>query len=145
MRLSKNLILVVVMVAAVAILISAGLQSSIGQNMSIEQALAARDQGNDSGFIQIESNVDLQSIEYDPQRPILKFKLMDKNQSISVMFKDVKPDNFDSGYPVIVEGRFDVEGVFQADKLLVKCPSKYEEEEVAPGAAPGANQEQSGK
>ncbi|GAB4261752.1 cytochrome c maturation protein CcmE [Thermincola ferriacetica] len=137
MKNKKALVVVGIAVIAVGLLISAGMQSAMGENMTVAQALAANSRGENPGFIQIESKVDNDTIKYDSTVPILKFELTDGKNRLPVVYRDVMPDNFESGYPVIVEGRFDEKGVLQADKLLVKCPSKYEEEKVAPGAAPG--------
>lgn len=137
MKDKKVIVVVLVAIMAVGLLISAGMSSSTGQNMTVGEAIASKGNGENPGFIQIEANVDPNSVKYDSKVPILEFSLQDGKDSLPVAFRDVKPDNFDSGYPVIVEGRFDEKGVLQADKLLVKCPSKYEEEEVGAGEAPG--------
>jgi cytochrome c-type biogenesis protein CcmE len=47
---------------------------------------------------------------------------------IPVRYKGVKPDMFQAGAAVIVEGRIGPDGVLQADNLMTRCPSKYEEE-----------------
>ena len=42
-------------------------------------------------------------------------------------YKGVKPGNFEDAISIVAIGHFD-EGAkqFEADKLLVKCPSKYQ-------------------
>ena len=56
--------------------------------------------------------------------------LQDESVSFTVEYRDVLPDTFnDSGaMPVdaVVEGRFDDNGVFQANSVLTKCGSRYE-------------------
>lgn len=55
-----------------------------------------------------------------------------ENESVTfpVEYRDVLPDTFnDSGQmpvDVVVEGRFDDKGVFQATTVLTKCGSRYE-------------------
>ena len=44
-----------------------------------------------------------------------------------VRYKGVKPDNFDEAYHVVAIGKYTGDA-FAADKLLIKCPSKYEAE-----------------
>jgi len=39
----------------------------------------------------------------------------------------VVPDMFKSGAEIVVEGKQDAAGVFQADVLMTKCASKYED------------------
>jgi len=100
----------------------------VGVYLTPEEALSKVKQDPDK-FIQMEGNVVATSVQYDSSKPLLVFDLTDgKNNTIKITFNDVKPDNFDSGYPVIVEGKFTGEKEFLAEKLKVKCPSKYEEE-----------------
>jgi cytochrome c-type biogenesis protein CcmE len=55
----------------------------------------------------------------------LTFALAGSETEIGVFYKGVVPDNFTEGKEVVVEGRLDGEGVFQADTLMTKCDSKY--------------------
>jgi cytochrome c-type biogenesis protein CcmE len=45
-----------------------------------------------------------------------------------VRYKGVKPDMFQTGVDVIVEGRIGHDGVLAASVLMTSCPSKYQEE-----------------
>jgi cytochrome c-type biogenesis protein CcmE len=112
---------------AMGYLIFNGMRQGVGQLLTIEEALAKNIKENVT-FIRMEGTVDYTTAFYDPLKPQLVFDLTDGSNKIPVIFEDVKPDNFDAGYPIIVEGRFLEDGRFRADKLLVKCPSKYEEE-----------------
>jgi cytochrome c-type biogenesis protein CcmE len=42
-----------------------------------------------------------------------------------VVYKGVRPGSFEDGVEVLVEGRYK-DGVFTAENVLTKCPSKYE-------------------
>ncbi|MBQ7515344.1 MAG: cytochrome c maturation protein CcmE [Schwartzia sp.] len=44
---------------------------------------------------------------------------------MTVRYKGVKPDQFDEAYHIVAVGNFR-DGAFFADRLLIKCPSKYE-------------------
>jgi cytochrome c-type biogenesis protein CcmE len=49
----------------------------------------------------------------------------------------IKPGNFEDAISVAATGRYNAEkDIFEAEQLLVKCPSKYQEQEQA--AMPGA-------
>lgn len=126
----KMSIAIGVVVLAMGLLFAQGFKASggVGLYLTLEEALKVSTQNSDN-FIQIENKVDNSTIKYDATKPELTFEMADdKNNRIKVTYLDVKPDNFDSGYPVIVEGRFTGKDTFKADKVLVKCPSKYEEE-----------------
>mgnify|MGYP000849573457 CR=1 FL=1 len=57
------------------------------------------------------------------------FVLKDKqNETMSVIYRGSKPLNFEHTSQVVAIGVYNSEKkVFEADRLLVKCPSKYEE------------------
>jgi cytochrome c-type biogenesis protein CcmE len=55
-----------------------------------------------------------------------KFTLLGEKQQVPVAYSGVIPDLFKAGGEVIVEGRLDSAGTFQADVLLTKCASKYQ-------------------
>jgi cytochrome c-type biogenesis protein CcmE len=44
-----------------------------------------------------------------------------------VIYNGVKPANLEEAEEIVVIGRY-TQGQFEADQLLVKCPSKYQAE-----------------
>jgi cytochrome c-type biogenesis protein CcmE len=67
---------------------------------------------------------------------ILKFLIKDPKGgegTIPVEYRGLKPDMFQAGRDVLIDGDF-VGGTIQAAKLQTQCPSKYEP--VVPGAMP---------
>lgn len=61
-----------------------------------------------------------------------KFKLSfsihhptDSSETLPVVYYGIKPDMFESGRDVLIDGDF-VEGTLIATTLLTQCPSKYE-------------------
>lgn len=123
-----RLIFVLIVIAgAMTLLIGSGLKNNTGSYLTIEEAMAVRDT-SDGKYIQMEGNLVDGSTEWNADRIELKFALTDGKNKINIIHNGVKPDNFDAGYPIIVEGRFDSDSVFVAENLKVKCPSKYEAE-----------------
>ena len=52
-------------------------------------------------------------------------------ETMRVAYRGVKPGNFEDAVSVVAIGRYDAgQRVMAADKLLVKCPSKYQGAEV---------------
>lgn len=51
----------------------------------------------------------------------------DQNNTLKVLYKHPRPSNFEQATGVVAIGRYEG-GVLQAESLLVKCPSKYEEQ-----------------
>src|SRR5262245_23689824 len=68
----------------------------------------------------------------------VSFAVTDGTLSIPVRYAKEVPDTFKEDGDVVVEGRLDGEGVFQAANLLAKCPSKYEGEGVRQGGGESA-------
>ena len=56
------------------------------------------------------------------------FKITDDYKDIKVRYKGIVPDLFKEGREVVVEGKVDPGGIFEATTLLTSCPSKYEPE-----------------
>lgn len=67
--------------------------------------------------------------QYDPAAERLRFTLVEEETGdrMDVVYRGLKPGNFDDAVSIVAIGRFDPsDGAFAADKLLVKCPSKYQ-------------------
>ena len=69
------------------------------------------------------------SVEQEAAGRILRFTISEGGQSLPVAYQGVVPDAFKVGNDVVVEGHLDSEDIFQANTILVKCPSKYVPEE----------------
>lgn len=72
--------------------------------------------------------------DYDPTEGTFSFFITDDTgDRMKVVYGGTKPGNFDQATSVVCIGQYTNE-VFHADKLLVKCPSKYQDELLQPGA-----------
>ncbi len=73
------------------------------------------------------------SMEYDPTVDADRFvfhMLDSEGVSNKVILQKPKPQDFERSEQIVLTGAMK-EGVFVADEILVKCPSKYKEEEIA--------------
>jgi cytochrome c-type biogenesis protein CcmE len=69
-----------------------------------------------------------ESVRTDIAAGVIRFQLKDSNgELLPVVYKGAKPGNFDSAPKVSVLGVYEGDA-FHAEKILVKCPSKYESE-----------------
>jgi cytochrome c-type biogenesis protein CcmE len=68
------------------------------------------------------------SVQWNPASSILKFSVKDTTTgtAMPVVFHGPKPDDFANDWPVVVTGSLKSGGSFQANQLLIKCPSKYQ-------------------
>ena len=89
--------------------------------------------GQQSAFadknVRVAGNVTAGTIER--QGSTLKFTMADEQNSLRVVYKGVVPDTFKAGIEAVVQGKLNSEGIFEANELLAKCPSKYEPVEAA--------------
>lgn len=81
--------------------------------------------------IRIGAMVEPNTTKWDEQAVRLEFKLTeDSRDLIPVVFNGVKPDMYREGQGVVVEGRLDGQGIFQANTLLVKHSEEYDVEKA---------------
>jgi cytochrome c-type biogenesis protein CcmE len=138
-------------VAAVVYLIASSTSAAAQYYLTVDelQADPSAARGRD---LKISGAVDGDSISYDPATLTLRFAIanvpgdLDKieeagglaavlHQAVSdpqatrlmVEYVGVKPDLLRHEAQAIVTGRLDDDGVFHADELLLKCPTRYEE------------------
>ena len=71
--------------------------------------------------------VESEHYQYNPDTNQFSFMMEDDSGSIMrVIYNNPKPANFEDAESVVVEGQMKGE-VFEAEYILVKCPSKYNE------------------
>ncbi len=121
----KFLIGGVIIVVVLGWLIVGNLEGASAQYLTVDEVLA---QGSSDRMVRVTGFVVGDSIEWDPERMILRFEIADEGGSLPAVYKGVRPDMFRDGAQAVVEGKYSSNGVFEASTLLLKCPSKYVEE-----------------
>ncbi len=138
-------------VAAIVYLIISSTQASAQYFFTVEEVLS---KGGSVGGreLRISGAVIGDSIQYDPQTLTLTFTVahvpgdnkdieaqgglatvlhaavIDSNRArLQVSYVGVKPDLLRNEAQAIMTGHMGEDGVFQAEELLLKCPTKYEE------------------
>jgi cytochrome c-type biogenesis protein CcmE len=79
--------------------------------------------------VQIAGALEKGSSAYDGASESLRFTLRDpaSAQTMRVRYRGLKPANFEDAISIVAIGRFDTAAQeLHAEKLLVKCPSKYQ-------------------
>jgi len=75
--------------------------------------------------VQVNGQITPGSVEQEPGSLILRFSISEDGESLPVVYHGVVPDTFKVGSDVVVEGHLNLAGIFQANTILTKCPSKY--------------------
>ena len=85
--------------------------------------------------VQVMGKVDFERVEYDTDNSRLKFAIYDAEATnaataprMEVVYYGVVPGNFDQATSVVLKGKPSEDGMFVAEQMLVKCPSKYQGE-----------------
>jgi cytochrome c-type biogenesis protein CcmE len=85
--------------------------------------------------VQVMGKIDFDVVKYDENEKRLSFAIYDPKaeqptgaQRLDIVYYGVVPGNFDQATSVVLKGKPDSTGVFVADQMLVKCPSKYQGE-----------------
>jgi cytochrome c-type biogenesis protein CcmE len=138
-------------VAAIIYLIVSSTQASAQYFLTVDELYSkgTEIQGRD---VRISGAVIGDSIQYDPQTLNLTFTVASipgdnkeieaqgglaavlhaavtdsSRQKLNVVYNGPKPDLLRNEAQAIITGKMETDGVFQADELLLKCPTKYEE------------------
>ncbi len=120
------------LIIALGLLIVNGLRSASQYYLTVSE-LKARAASLQGRPIRLSGIVDGGTIRYDPETLQIEFGLVDrvvdigKAQPLKVVYKGVKPDLLQNEAQAIVEGTLGPDGVFYAQNLLLKCPTRYEE------------------
>ncbi|NPV86643.1 MAG: cytochrome c maturation protein CcmE [Anaerolineae bacterium] len=148
---AKFMIAALVVLAAVVYLIVSSTRATAQYFLTVEE-LQARKSDLVGRSVRISGAVLGESIRYDSQDMLLRFtvvhipgrqKEIDAQGGLaavlhaavgdaglprlSVVYRGVKPDLLKNEAQAIISGRLEEDGVFYADELLLKCPSRYEE------------------
>lgn len=92
-------------------------------------ALQTGDESMLTRRIRVNGEVVAGSEEWIAEDLTLRFAIHDETgATLPIVFYGPRPDNFQRAASAIIEGELLADGSFQADTLLLKCPSRYEEE-----------------
>jgi cytochrome c-type biogenesis protein CcmE len=120
---------------AVIYLVSTSTTASAEYYMTIGQIRACTSCSTRS--IRVAGVVAQDSILKDAQAQTVHFTIKDTTQTMPVVYSGVVPDIFRAGTQVVVEGKLGADGVFHAQNLLAKCPSKFQS--ATPPASGGSS------
>ena len=125
LRNSRILIGALIIVAAITYLAITGFTKSTAYYVEVDGYLS-KASALASQVVRVAGTVKTGSIKWEPGSVWLKFTLAGQTGELPVVFKGIRPDNFEDGRTVVVEGKPGADGVFAAKKLIIQCPSKYE-------------------
>ncbi len=124
---------IVVIVFSLVYLVVSGFQKTAMYYFTVSE-LEAREADFVDMRIKLAGKVVPGSIQLDNRTHAVQFSIWEPVEGTgegysakrTVAYKGVVPDTFKDEADVILEGKTRADGVFQAETLLAKCPSKYE-------------------
>ena len=115
----KAILALVLLIAAVVVGVTS-FRKSVTPYISFTEARHA------SGLVQVNGVLADKNYVLKRDEQFLQFKLKDsKNEVLPVVYRGVIPGNFDQAVSIVAIGRYQQDH-FEAEQLLVKCPSKYQ-------------------
>jgi len=117
-----KIILAVVLLAAAAAVGVTSFKKTMTPYIGFAEARTA------SGLVQVNGKLADKDYVLKPQEQFLRFNLRDEQGTVMpVEYRGVIPGNFDQAVSVVAIGKYQGDH-FEAQQLLVKCPSKYQAE-----------------
>lgn len=130
----SHIIAIVVIAAAVGIIISS--TGEAGTYVTFDQAMDMVNNGDPSNIHvvgQLKKNKEGEIVGIHPSADKLSFSFImvdENNQEQRVYYGEPMPPDFMRSEQVVVIGSYTDADMFKAEKILLKCPSKYQEETV---------------
>ncbi|HEY8666764.1 MAG TPA: cytochrome c maturation protein CcmE [Tepidisphaeraceae bacterium] len=135
----KLAVAAVVLIGAVSYLAFAGAKQGLVNHLQVDQFTA--DVQYRTQRVRVCGTVGDQDFVSNPGGLTASFVMKGVTTQVPVTYHGVIPDLFSAGKEVVVEGKLDSAGVFQADVLMTKCASKYESHGKKPAGMGGSEGE----
>lgn len=129
----SHILILLVIAAAIGILISTAGDAStyVGFGEAYQMALAGnRKEIHVVGQLKKDTSGEIIGIK--PGRDLVSFSFImvdDNGKEQEVFYNQPMPQDFTKSEKVVVIGNYDGQ-IFNASKILLKCPSKYQEEKI---------------
>ncbi len=80
--------------------------------------------------VRVIGNLVPDTTKVDSRNVTAQFTIYEGDVKLPVYYKGILPDTFEKATQVIAEGKIRADGVFEANLVLAKCPSKYDPSQV---------------
>lgn len=129
----SHIIGIIVIAVAISVIVSTAGDASNYVSFSEAKAISVSNEARKIhvvGTLQKDARGEITGIETSPNKMAFKFMMVDENNfAQEVIHAEPMPTDFTKSEQVVVVGSYNGE-VFVADKILLKCPSKYQEDEI---------------
>jgi cytochrome c-type biogenesis protein CcmE len=122
----------------IAIAVSLGLAVSMFGNLSSYETFKSAAEKEGKTFVVMGTLDTSKPMTYDPKLDANKFifHAVDKaGTPLQVVFNGTKPQDFERSESLVMTG-YVKDDIFHCEKIQMKCPSKYEEDQVVVASQP---------
>jgi cytochrome c-type biogenesis protein CcmE len=118
----------IVVAVVIGVLIATSFSGSTSEYLSVAEVKAlGPDQTRNS---RVAGEIVPNSVTWSTRDLHLTFEIEDDSGNLAISYYGPQPDMLVDAVEAVVVGKYNPEGeVFEAEDLLMKCPSKYEEKE----------------
>jgi cytochrome c-type biogenesis protein CcmE len=118
---------IIIFIIAIALAITAFI--SLSDDLVTPYVPFTKASASPGKYVQVIGKID-KTVPVKHEEGSFTFTLIDKTgRKMNFINNAVKPLNFEHADQVVALGKFDsAKNIFAADKLLIKCPSKYKKE-----------------
>ena len=118
----------IVLVLIVGYLFYLSFGSSVSYYVTVSEFFARGTELYDTN-VRVAGKIADSPVDWNAEDLELRFSIAEGGDTMAVIYQGAKPSGFKAGSSILVEGKYDSDGMFQASQLIMKCPSKYELEE----------------
>jgi cytochrome c-type biogenesis protein CcmE len=136
---AKFIVATVVLLGAFGYLALAGMQKGWVYFLDVQQYVSDPQYAHQR--VRLHGKVGADAFEARVGGTVAKFQLTRGAAALPVIYHGQIPDLFAIDRDVVIEGKRDASGVFQADVLMTKCASKYETGSPHAGTAENAEKQ----
>jgi cytochrome c-type biogenesis protein CcmE len=118
----------VVVAVVIGVLIGTSFSGSTSDYLTVSEVKGLEpDQTRNS---RVSGEIVVDSVDYATRDLHLTFEIQDDTGVLPISYHGPRPDMLEDAVEAVVVGKYDtVTRVFEAEELLMKCPSKYEEKD----------------
>ena len=128
----KLLIAAVVLLAAFGYFAFTAFSGATAYYITVDEVVALGDE-LPAGAFQVKGSLAPKSFVREEGSLLATFELQENGARVQATYDGVLPDLFFNEHSeIVLGGRFGPSGTFEADRVLVKCPSKYQANDEVP-------------
>jgi cytochrome c-type biogenesis protein CcmE len=132
---AKHILILVAIALGIGVIVSS--MGNASTYVTFKEAKEKHQNGDNSsihvvGELLKDANGNIQGMKYDPVTDANRFEFMmvdSLNNQSAVIYHNPKPADLEKSEKVVVVGKYNGEA-FEAEQILLKCPSKYNNKET---------------